>query len=108
MTPNDENLIQALQHKNADAFKCIVADYSEDMIIVAFLIPFDREKSSELVCNVLFNLFDDGFSNAAVPIHPFLYREVRAACYSYLHDIEPTYLIIGREKAMLFFNGQLN
>ena len=104
----EKNLILALQQHDAEAFKAVVAEYSDDLIIFAFLILRNREKSSELVCHVLFNLFDDGFPNANVPIHSFLYQEVRQACYILLNDIIPGYILGSTETAQLCLACEYN
>jgi DNA-directed RNA polymerase specialized sigma24 family protein len=77
-----------LKQRDLKAFQTLVRDYAEDMTIFAFFILYDNEKTDKLVNDLLLKLFNNGFLKAALPLHTYLYKELKFECTTLLWEIE--------------------
>jgi len=56
-------------------------EYEEDLIIFAYMLLHDGLKAHEVVDRFLWTLYsDNGFSEATLPLHVFLYKGLRREC----------------------------
>lgn len=74
-------LLYGLQHNDANAFQALQHEYSEDLIIFAYMLLHDAHKSEEVVERFLTNLYKENeFAQASLPLHAFLYKKLRKEC----------------------------
>jgi hypothetical protein len=74
-------LIQGLRTRDILAFKTLVVEYSEDMLILAYLLCHDHEKAAFIVDEILMAVYAGSLANSLTsPLHPFFMAEVRKAC----------------------------
>ena len=77
----DPEIIYQLQQQNIKAFKTLCCDYAEDMIILAYILLEDSNRANQVVDDLLLRLYaEEGFRNATVPLHRYLFQEVKKAC----------------------------
>jgi len=77
----DPEIIHQLQQHNIKAFKILCYDYAEDMTILAYILLEDSDRANQVVNDLLLRLWsEDGFRNAIVPLHTFLFQQVKKEC----------------------------
>ncbi|HTR30380.1 MAG TPA: hypothetical protein VMH27_13995 [Puia sp.] len=73
--------------RDIDAFKAIIQQYSQDMLLVAYLLLKDPYRASAVVDNVFLDLragkFDGEMYN---PIERFLIAKIRERCLPFVPD----------------------
>jgi hypothetical protein len=87
----DQEVIYQLQQRNIKAFKALCLDYAEDMTILAYILLEDSKRANKVIDDLLLRLYaEDGFRNATVPLHTFLFQEVKKACGILTWDMQAT------------------
>jgi hypothetical protein len=82
----ESEIIQQLRQRNSGAFKALIGDYSEDMLVLAYLLTDDATRANEVVSDLLYKIWIEGPPEELVPpLHVYLYAEVRKAC----QEIDP-------------------
>ena len=76
---NEKKLIKGLKKRRAEALLQVVRDHGDNLLIFAFTLMADPEESYILVHDVLLSLWEKSFAEVALPLHTFLYNQVRAA-----------------------------
>ncbi len=77
-------LLSRLKNHDIKAFKKLIIEYSEDMLLLAYALLNDAVKANNLVSEILLRVWTNNeLSEAEPPIHEFLYTEVRKACNSF-------------------------
>jgi DNA-directed RNA polymerase specialized sigma24 family protein len=86
----DLEIIYQLQQRNIQAFKALCHDYAEDMTILAYILLEDSNQANQVVDDLLLRLWsEDGFRNATIPLHKFLFQEVKKECEILTWDVHP-------------------
>ncbi len=87
----DPEIIYQLQQRNIKAFKALCYDYAEDMTILAYILLEDSKQANQVVDDLLLRLWsEDGFRNATIPLHTFLFQEVKKECEILTWDMQAT------------------
>jgi hypothetical protein len=82
----ETELIQALRQRDPRSFKALIFDYSEDMLMLAYLLTNEATRANEVVSDILYKLWIEGPPvELTPPLHNYLYAEVRKAC----QEIDP-------------------
>ncbi|HMH22856.1 MAG TPA: hypothetical protein VK563_13815 [Puia sp.] len=77
----ETELIQQLRQRHIKAFKTLVIDYSEDMLLYAYTLIGSANKSNDIVGRVLYRIQTDGnLEGVEPPLHLYLYGLVKDAC----------------------------
>ncbi len=87
----DQEIIYQLQQHNIKAFKTLCLDYAEDMTILAYILLEDSKQANQVVDDLLLRLYsEDGFKSATIPLHKFLFQEVKKECEILSWNMHPT------------------
>jgi len=68
-----------VDYRLQQAFKALVKDHSDELLILAYLLTKDRNAAKTVVDNVLIDVWNKVIE-LSEPIYPFLTNQVRAAC----------------------------
>ena len=74
-------LIRQLQVGSVKALKTLCYGYAEDMLIFAYGLLHDNMEAEKVVCDILLDLWcRDGCRDLRLPLHIFLYGEIKIQC----------------------------
>jgi len=77
----ESTIIQQLRKHDVEAFKALMVDHSEDMVILAYTLLRDPGRANAAVSEVLRSLWDGNLLEGIdLPLHVFLFSEVQRAC----------------------------
>jgi len=80
---DETTFIQQLRNGDIKAFKSFVMTYSEEMILLAYILTGAVRKANDIVGDILLNVYGSQHSTSInQTLHKFLFDEVRAACLS--------------------------
>jgi hypothetical protein len=78
---DEPTIIQQLRQRDAGAFRALIHDYCDDMLILAYILTNDSIRANEVVSSILYKIWIEGLPvELAPPLHKYLYAEVRKAC----------------------------
>jgi hypothetical protein len=78
---DDIEILNQLRNRNIRAFKQVCCDHSENMTALAYAILRDTKKTSEVVDEILFKLWNDtDLSTVTMPFQQFFYAQVLKSC----------------------------
>jgi len=78
---DEEKLIHRLKRREVQAFKQLVAYYSDDLLLFAYALTNNGNRASEIVAQVLLKVFDEAATtDIPLPLTPYLQEQVRRAC----------------------------
>ena len=85
----DQKILQGLKNGDITAFKTLINEYSEDMVILAYSIIGDPVKANDIVSDVLYRLWKDGREKEIeTPLSTYLYKQVKFECVKKNPEIE--------------------
>jgi DNA-directed RNA polymerase specialized sigma24 family protein len=77
----EKDLLMALEKKEVKAFMRFYNEYRDDLIIFAFCLLQDAQRSNQIVDQLFERLwFEANFKRITPPIHKFLQVEIRKTC----------------------------
>lgn len=77
----DIEILDQLRKRDIRAFKRVCCDHSENMTALAYSILRDTKKTSEVVDDILFKLWNDtDLSTVRMPFRQFFYTQVLKSC----------------------------
>jgi DNA-directed RNA polymerase specialized sigma24 family protein len=82
---DEEKLTERLKRREIQAFKQLVAYYSDDLLLFAYALTGNGSLASEIVAQVLLKVFEEApTTGIPLPLRPYLQEQVRRACDSSL------------------------
>ena len=77
----ETELLQQLRQRHIKAFKALVIEYSEDMLLYAYSLTGNAIKANDIVSRILYGILIEGnLEGVEPPLHLYLYGLVRDAC----------------------------
>jgi DNA-directed RNA polymerase specialized sigma24 family protein len=78
---DEAKLIQRLKGHDIRAFKQLVNQYSDELLLVAYALTGSGALASEIVARTLLAIFNEAAgSDISPPLKPYLEGQVRRAC----------------------------
>jgi DNA-directed RNA polymerase specialized sigma24 family protein len=78
---DEELLLDGLLNNDVRAYQALRKEYAEDLIIFAYMLLHDGPRAHDVVDRFLLKLYqENGFSEATLPLHAFLYKRLRKEC----------------------------
>lgn len=92
----EKEMVEGLARKDVKALKMLVMEYSEQMVLLAYLLTKNAKKASEITDSVLQEFYDypDIYHDLVAPLDKYFIGRVRAACFLEHFDplIDPVHL----------------